>query len=182
MSACINFWRQTFLGKSYIRLPVQTFGGRHFQENPIFVCLFKLLVADISRKILYLSACSNFWWQIYDKNSANCLPQKGQQKTAVARGLMSGLGGSRTRVQKPFQCPSTIIDGFFGPPEAVLFPADRENSQSRNAGSFIIRPQRQSLVCVVSCHHDAVTGKSRCSPGGMALSGQCYSIIVSVYF
>ncbi len=108
--------------------------------------------------------------------------KKGSKKTAVARGLMSGLGGSRTRVQKPFQCPSTIIDGFFGPPEAVLFPADRENSQSRNAGSFIIRPQRQSLVCVVSCHHDAVTGKSRCSPGGMALSGQCYSIIVSVYF
>ena len=108
--------------------------------------------------------------------------KKRQQKTAVTRGLMSGLGGSRTRVQKPFQCPSTIIDGFSGPPEAVLFPADRENSQSRHAGSFIIRPQRQSLVCVVSCHHDAVTGKSRCSPGGMALSGQCYSIIVSVYF
>jgi hypothetical protein len=41
MSACTNFWRQTFLGKSYIRLPVQTFGGRHFQENPIFVCLYK---------------------------------------------------------------------------------------------------------------------------------------------
>ena len=92
--------------------------------------------------------------------------QKKQTLRNAAPVLGDGLGGSRTRVQKPIQRTSTIIDGFFA---LRHFPRKRENSQSRISGSFIIRPSAQSLTDVVSCFHDAVSEGCRCPPGGRQL-------------
>lgn len=106
--------------------------------------------------------------------------QKKQTLRNAAPVLGDGLGGSRTRVQKPFQCPSTIIDGFFG---SLPFPPQAENSQSTCFSSFMIRPRGQSLPRVVSRFHNAGAAGCGCPPDdGRQLSCQCYSIIVSVYF
>ena len=94
--------------------------------------------------------------------------------------MISGLEGSRTPVQKPIQCPSTIIDGFSG---SLPFPPPTENSQSIGFSSFMIRPRGQSLPRVVSRFHNAGAAGCGCPPDdGRQLSCQCYSIIVSVYF
>ena len=92
----------------------------------------------------------------------------------------SGLEGSRTPVQKPIQCPSTIIDGFSG---LLPFPPPTENSQSIGLSSFMIRPRGQSLPRVVSRFDNAGAAGCGCPPDdGRQLCCQCYSIIVSVYF
>ena len=47
---------------------------------------------------------------------------------------MSGVDGSRTRVQKPIPCPSTIIVCF------LTFPPSNGNKHPFDFGSFMIRP------------------------------------------
>ena len=61
--------------------------------------------------------------------------------------LRSGVDGSRTRVQKPIPCPSTIIVPFCG---QAPFPRRIRKEQPMRFGSFIIRPRGQSLARVVS--------------------------------
>jgi len=57
---------------------------------------------------------------------------------------ISGLDGSRTRVQKPIPCPSTSVVYY------LTFPPPHENKHPCGFSSFMIRPQVQSLACVVS--------------------------------
>jgi len=67
-----------------------------------------------------------------------------------------GSDGSRTRVQKPIPCPSTIIVS------QCSFPPPDGDWHSSGFGSFIIRPQAQSFACVVSCIVDAWVLRCRC--------------------
>ena len=56
----------------------------------------------------------------------------------------NGSDGSRTRVQKPIPCPSTSLVCY------LTFPLPHENRHPYGFSSFMLRPQVQSLACVVS--------------------------------
>ena len=71
--------------------------------------------------------------------------------------LNSGLDGSRTRVQKPIPCPSTSVVCY------LTFPPPHENKHPCGFSSFMIRPQVQSLACVVSHIVEAWVLKCECS-------------------
>ncbi len=91
-------------------------------------------------------------------------------KTFVLR-LFSpyGADGSRTRVQKPIPCPSTIIVCCFAVniSRSERFTAISThrlaNRLPRRIGSFMIRPYGQSLPHVVSHIVDARAPKCGCS-------------------
>ena len=70
---------------------------------------------------------------------------------------ISGLDGSRTRVQKPIPCPSTSVVCY------LTFPPPHENKHPCGFSSFMIRPQVQSLACVVSHIVEAWVLKCECS-------------------
>ena len=76
------------------------------------------------------------------------------------RDFFNGPDGSRTRVQKPIPCPSTIIVCYLG---LLPFPPMPGNKQPDIFSSFIIRPCAQSLTHVVSHLVDARILKSECS-------------------
>ena len=151
-------------------------------RHPLFrsqssVCLCTILYHLYKKKSLQKGA---------ESTSSSAYSQlMAQRKRSVRLYLMLrfsryGLEGSRTPVQKPIQCPSTIIDGFSG---SLPFPPQAENSQSTCFSSFMIRPRGQSLPRVVSRFHNAGAAGCGCPPDdGRHLSCQCYSIIVSVYF
>ena len=67
-----------------------------------------------------------------------------------------GLDGSRTRVQKPIPCPSTSVV------YSLTFPPPHENKHPCGFSSFMIRPQVQSLACVVSHRVEAWILKCEC--------------------
>ena len=58
--------RETGLG--LFCLPVVVELGRQIPEILIYVCLYKLLAADIFRKILYSSACTTFGGRHFQEN------------------------------------------------------------------------------------------------------------------
>ena len=68
----------------------------------------------------------------------------------------SGVDGSRTRVQKPIPCPSTSVV------YSLTFPPPHENKHPCGFSSFMIRPQVQSLACVVSHRVEAWILKCEC--------------------
>lgn len=76
-----------------------------------------------------------------------------------------GVDGSRTRVQKPIPCPSTIIVCCFAAAhQAGCNSCHRlANRLPGRNSSFIIRPRGQSLPHVVSHKVDARTPKCGCS-------------------
>ena len=76
----------------------------------------------------------------------------------------NGVEGSRTPVQKPIPCPSTIIVRYPGRSFSRLFPPVADNEQSAIFGSFMIRPRGQSLARVVSHIVDARIPECGC-PG-----------------
>ena len=78
--------------------------------------------------------------------------QYANKKHRVIAVFFDGLDGSRTRVQKPIPCTSTIIVRYRGQDP---FPPVSGNEHPGVLGSFIIRPCAQSLTHVVS-------HKSRC--------------------
>ena len=45
--------------------------------------------------------------------------EKSEHVTMLRFSPLSGLGGSRTRVQRPIPCPSTIIVNCFGCPHSL---------------------------------------------------------------
>lgn len=76
----------------------------------------------------------------------------------------SGVDGSRTRVQKPIPCPSTIIVCLFAAGLAPApFPPESGSRHPDPFGSFMIRLQGQSLTCIVSHIVDARVLKCECS-------------------
>ena len=74
----------------------------------------------------------------------------------------NGVDGSRTRVQKPIPCPSTIIVRYSGWSYSCLFPPPPGNEQPDEFSSFILRPCAQSLTHVVSHIVDARILKCEC--------------------
>ena len=68
-----------------------------------------------------------------------------------------GDDGSRTRVQKPIPCSSTIIVS------SLTFPPPCENEHPQDFSSFIIRLYAQSLTYTVSHKVDARFLKCECS-------------------
>ena len=76
----------------------------------------------------------------------------------------SGVDGSRTRVQKPIPCTSTIIVRYPGRACPDLFPHRVGNEQPSLLSSFMIRPRAQSLTRVVSHIVDARIPRCEC-PG-----------------
>ena len=81
-----------------------------------------------------------------------------------SRYFASGVEGSRTPVQKPIPCPSTIIVRYSGRTFSRLFPPGSDNEQSVPFGSFMVRPRGQSLARVVSHIVDARIPACEC-PG-----------------
>ena len=80
--------------------------------------------------------------------------------------MINGIGGSRTRVQRPIPCPSTIIVDYFGKPS---FPPKPGNRHPGLFSSFMIRPQVQSLARVVSYIVDARFLMCRCTSSDSCL-------------
>ena len=74
----------------------------------------------------------------------------------------SGLDGSRTRVQKTIPDPSTSVVNL------LTFPPPYGGARPYGFSSFMIRPQLQSLDCVVSCVDDTPGPKRRCLGGAVA--------------
>ena len=77
--------------------------------------------------------------------------------------LTNGVDGSRTRVQKPIPCTSTIIVRYLARTCFGLFPREVGNEQPSSLSSFIIRPYTQSLVYVVSHRVDARIPACECT-------------------
>ena len=76
----------------------------------------------------------------------------------------SGVEGSRTPVQKPIPCPSTIIVRYLRRSFSCIFPPLPDNERSGRFGSFMVRPRGQSLARVVSHIVDARIPECGC-PG-----------------
>ena len=66
-----------------------------------------------------------------------------------------GVGGSRTRVQKPVPRPSTIVVHL------LIFPLPDSGGQLSGFGSFMIRIYAQSFAYTVSCLDDASLPEGR---------------------
>ena len=62
------------------------------------------------------------------------VPEMETEHHGFGYGYPSGVDGSRTRVQKPIPCPSTIIVCF------LTFPSSNGNKHPFDFGSFMIRP------------------------------------------
>ena len=75
--------------------------------------------------------------------------------------FFSGPGGSRTRVQKPIPCTSTIIVSYF------TFPLPHENEHSCGFSSFMIRLLAQSFANIVSRMVGARIPECGCSGADM---------------
>ena len=73
----------------------------------------------------------------------------------------SGVDGSRTRVQKPIPCPSTIIVIQFC--DCSPFPLPDGGRRPSGFSSFMVRPWGQSLAHVVSYIVDAWVLMCRCT-------------------
>lgn len=89
------------------------------------------------------------WYSIVLKNNTYQKKEEMPENQAFPTIFPNGPGGSRTRVQKPIPCTSTIIVSSF------RFPRLHENGHPYSFGSFMIRLTAQSLTAIVS-------HKSRC--------------------
>ena len=87
-------------------------------------------------------------------------PNNGEQRITAAP-LESGLGGNRTRVQKPIPCTSTIIVRSFS------FPLPHGNGHPCGFSSFMIRLTAQSFAVIVSHMFDTGSPRCECLRGGM---------------
>ena len=74
----------------------------------------------------------------------------------------NGVDGSRTRVQKPIPCTSTIIVRYLDRTCSGLFPPAPGNEHPDAFSSFMIRPCAQSLTHVVSHIVDARILRCEC--------------------
>ena len=87
-------------------------------------------------------------------------PNNGEQRITAAP-LESGLGGNRTRVQKPIPCTSTIIVRSFS------FPLPHGNEHPCRFSSFILRLTAQSFAVIVSHMFDTGFPTCECIRSGM---------------
>ena len=80
------------------------------------------------------------------------VPEMETEHHGFGYGYQSGVDGSRTRVQKPIPCPSTIIvrypDGTF----SRLFPPSVGNEQPSEIGSslYVHMPEAQHMPFLTS--------------------------------
>ena len=85
--------------------------------------------------------------------------QYANKKHRIIAVFFDGLDGSRTRVQKPIPCTSTIIVRYRGQDP---FPPVSGNEHPGTFSSFMIRPYTQSLMYVVSHIVDARILRCEC--------------------
>ena len=110
---------------------------------------------------LLIWLCSVTCWQISLQEMQHEL-----KKVPQIRHFTSGPDGSRTRVQKSIPCPSTSVS------YVLTFPPPDLRRHSSGFSSFIIRPQTQSFVCVVSHIVEAWILKCECSRSDCCHHGQ----------
>ena len=92
-------------------------------------------------------------------------PNNGEQRITAAP-LESGLGGNRTRVQKPIPCTSTIIVRSFS------FPLPHGNEHPCGFSSFMVRLAAQSFAVIVSHIVDARSLRCECPGADMRQLGR----------
>ncbi len=147
----------------------------------LIYCLFYLVLVLLEKNIYSKNTIRQFKNQIWPFNKARednycdnhllwlwrtlVLPfNSALQESPFLSVLFDGVDGSRTRVQKPIPCPSTIIVRYLGRAFPGLFPPEAGNEQPAPFGSFILRPCAQSLTHVVSHMVDARIPRCEC-PG-----------------
>lgn len=111
----------------------------------------KILTTSLTTFLLILYGLKRFKMVFFQFNI-----KKECRKHHILSTFFSGLDGSRTRVQKPIPCPSTSVV------YSLTFPPPHENKHPCGFSSFMIRPQVQSLACVVSHRVEAWILKCEC--------------------